>query len=179
MKLIDHEWDFGSGVRVLVLKGRRKDDADVKRVVTRVSYSPQQFLNVVYELSQIARDNERIYCTAGERSLEKASRRFREMQLAWEYDKEPMKFYHNLEARWASALMQPISQKSKVWMFDIDSPAERALVDQELIRVGHSPLYIYKTKNGWHYLMAPFNKSELTDEARSLLSDNALALLGY
>ena len=181
MHLIDHgDFDISSGVRVLVLKGRRKDSADPSRVVTRVSYRARQFKRIIDEFVAISGPNERIYATAAPRDLTKAARRFREMQLQAEYDQDKNAFYRNLEARWASALMQPTSQMGKVWMFDIDSQDDRGHLDAELADLDFvNVLHRYATKNGWHYLVRPFNKMLLTPASREMLSDNALALMGY
>lgn len=184
MHLIDHGHEFGTGTRVVMLKGRYKDGLAEQRTITRVTHSMSHWKQTVEELAEMSIEGERIYATAGERCLLKASRRFKETQLQADYDDDPMRFYKTIEARWASCLMQGSSQKDRVWLFDIDSEEERAKVDEALERfqnkVREYPVfYSYPTKNGRHYLSKPFNKSLLPDDVRGLLSDNALALIGY
>jgi hypothetical protein len=176
--VVDHTHDFQSGTRVMLLKGRNKDGADNKRVITKVTYSDRHWERAFAELLGEQRDGERIYCTAGARDIEKAARRFREIQLASEYDPDPMKFYRSMEGRWSSCLMQPTSQSEKFWLFDVDSDEEERIALEAIEIAGQEP-YTYQTKNGLHHIVRPFNRQLICDEANRLLHDNALGLMAY
>ena len=178
MNVISHSHDFKSGTRVMLLRGRNKDGADNKRVITKVTHSESQWDRVFAQLLEEQVEGERIYCTAGARNIEKAARRFREIQLASEYDPDPMKFYRSIESRWASCLMQPTSQLEKFWLFDVDSDEEEEIARAAISAAGAEP-YTYTTKNGWHHIVRPFNRQLISDEANRLLNDNALGLMAY
>lgn len=190
LQLVKHHgnYDFTSGVRLMLLRGRNKDKVSNPRVITRITHHPAQWHDTFREMQAIARPGERIYATAAPRNVKKAMRLFKEAQVAAEFDDDPTRFYHKLESRWASALMKPQSQQFKVWLVDLDNEAERAIFDSAMADWYLLPenrdkptlcMHEYKTKNGWHYLMHPFNKSQLPDDARALIVDNALALMAF
>lgn len=176
--VINHSHDFKSGMRVMLLKGRNKDGADNKRVITRVTQSEEHWDRTFAELLEQQREGERIYCTAGARSLERAARRFREIQLASEYDPDPMQFYRTISARWASCLMQPTSQLDKFWLFDVDTEEDLREVLGAIEAASLEP-YRYATKNGEHFIVRPFNRKLISDAANRILNDNALGLMAY
>lgn len=178
MTVIDHTHDFKSGMRVMLLKGRNKDGADNKRVITKVTQSEEHWDRTFADLLEQQREGERIYCTAGARNIERAARRFREIQLASEYDPDPMQFYRTLQARWASCLMQPTSQLEKFWLFDVDTDEDLREV-QAAIEVMKLEPYSYPTKNGQHFIVRPFNRALISDAANRILNDNALGLMAY
>ena len=177
--VIDHTHDFKSGTRVLSLVGRLKDGVSNQRGINRVTHTVEKWDAAFAEFLSQMQDGQRIYCTAGSRDIEKAARQFKQRQLESEYDEDPMAFYRNMQSRWASCLCSPQSQEQKIWMFDCDSDAEYDAVTAEVSRLGLSVNW-YKTKNGQHGLVAPFNKMLLaTDELRNLIHTNALGLLAY
>lgn len=176
--VIDHTHDFKSGTRVLSLVGRLKDGVSNQRGVNRVTHNESQWETAFSAFLANMQEGQRIYCTAGSRDVAKASRLFKERQLAAEYDEDPLNFYRALEARWASALTSPSSQLQKVWMFDCDTDAEIKVVEVEAAARG-IPVTWYKTKNGRHGLVAPFNKMLVSEQVRSLIHMNALGLLAY
>jgi len=73
-------------------------------------HTDKQFAYTVDELVNISRPDERLYCSAGPRDVSKAIRRFKELQLAADYDADTLDFYKRLNSVWASALMKPSSQ---------------------------------------------------------------------
>ncbi len=181
MNLIDHPKNYKDGTRVLMLSGRHKDGISDQRKVLRVSHSPGEFDMWLSELVGMARESERVYACAGARDLEKSIRVFKERQLANDYDSDPSKFYRKLNTRWCSCLMQPTCQKEKTWLFDCDGADDFEIVQSELCEhyTNSRSTYDYQTKSGKHVVVGPFNKSKLSDHARSLLNENALLLWGY
>jgi hypothetical protein len=184
MKLISHPVSFATGTRVFMLKGRHKDGIDSERTILRVSHDQARFFEILGDLAGTSRKDERIYVSAGERSVERASRLFKERILAASYDPDESDFYRHIEARWTSCLMAPVSQQQKIWLFDCDNEGERDLALIEYARVENKSdsawePYVYPTKSGHHIVVPPFDKSKLSPETASLLHDNAIMLWGY
>ena len=181
MKVIDHPARFRDGTRVLFLKARNKDGCTAQRTIMRTSHAPEQFDRRLEELEAAARPGERIYASAGSRSVLSAMRVFKERQLAADYDADPTDFYRSIEARWTSCLMAPRAQDDKVWLFDCDDPSDAehvvAALDEHYDR--DIEPYRYATKSGVHIVVAPFNKARLSDDVRALIHDNPLMLWGY
>ena len=181
MKIIEHPKRFRDRTRVLFLKGRNKDGCTDQRTIMRTSHDPDEFDRRLAELVEAARPGERIYASAGPRAVAAAMRVFKERQLAADYDADPEAFYRSIEARWTSCLMAARAQDGKVWLFDCDQPADAARVEAELAEhCDHNvDAYRYATKSGVHIVVAPFNRSRLSDDVRRLIHDNPLMLWGY
>ena len=183
-RIIQHTWDHVSGTRVLMLKGRKKDDILLTRTLLRVTHDIGQWAKAMNELTKLALPGERIYTTVAPRCMSKAIRRFKEMELNSQYDQHPEAFYKDIDNRWASALMQPNAQEKKYWMFDIDREDDRNKVVywldkmEEISEWDVSP-YEYETKNGRHIICEPFNRTMLPAGIRSLIHENPLMLLAY
>jgi hypothetical protein len=182
MKLIEHQDEFKTGTRVLMLKGRNKDGVlrQNQRTISLISHSESEFDKHLNTLLNLQCFGERIYASAGERSVAKASRIFRERQLASEYDDFPAEFYRKLHDRWVSCLMSPQSQDKKVWLFDWDQDSKRPYSDlYAMVNALSKIIHTYETKNGRHILTHPFDKSTLSSIDRMHLHENALMLWGY
>ena len=184
MHLIKHGYPFYTGTRVLTLCGRNKDDSNTRKSIMRVTHSEKQFNYTVDELVEMSRPDERLYCSAGPRDVNKAIRRFKQLQMDADYDDDPTLFYKRINSAWASALMRPSSQDGSYWIFDIDSDEEKIVADEAISKLIedhglHIDPYRYQSKNGWHYMVKAFNKSLMPKAAQDLLSFNALILLGY
>lgn len=178
--IINHPNTFKSGTRVLMLTGRNKDGVTCQRKVLRVSLNAEQFDVALGELVKISEPNERIYASAGRRSIQKASRLFRKRQLDSEYDQNPMEFYEKLSTRWASCLMDPSAQEERLWLFDIDNDEDSELVVRELkSRSCDFESYVYDTKNGKHVLVEPFNRLLISETMCSMIKENPMMLWGY
>lgn len=180
MFLIDHTgYDFMSGVRVLMLSGRHKDNADKKRSIMRVSYDEEDYVKQRDSLISQAQPKERLYSSASIRDMSKAIRLFKERQLAADYDLAPEHFYMGLEARWISCLMAVTSEaRPKAWLWDCDTDEERATVQSYLSSKDICP-YEYQTKNGTHFITKPFNREDISADVKACLKTNALMLVGY
>lgn len=181
MQHIDHPSSFKDGCRVLLLKGRLKDNPSSRKTLTRITHDEEQFDKALEELRYLAYTNQRIYGSAGRRDIAKATRLFKQRQLDADYDNHTDKFYMNLEARWTSCVQAVKAQESKRWLFDCDCDEDREIVEEQLSIYYDRPYepYWYETKNGHHCIVEPFNKALLTDNARSLIHDNALILWSF
>ncbi len=113
-----------------------------------------------------------IYCSASTRDSRKGYFAFRKrLQL---YEEEMMLGipHHNelkrLDSFWLSALMtkQGRAKVGKMFMLDIDTK-DRNKIQQisDIMNKCSFILELYKreTKNGWHYLMAPFNVAKFNE----------------
>lgn len=177
--LLDHPNHFRDGVRVLFLKSRNKDNPVRNITLIRITNNVDQFDRALNELNDLSLTGERIYASASPRDLAKAVRYFKEAQLAADYDQNPLAFYANLEARWASALMQPNCQirQQKFWLFDCDTEEELDAVNQTLTNViTDLDQYVYHTKSGVHVLCRPFNTKLCSQLSSNCLKQNALML---
>ena len=181
MHIVDHPDEFKSGTRVLLLRGRPKDGLPTNRSIAKIVHGQEQFDKRLAELIGISQPGERIYGSAGARDVRKASRLFRERQLASEYTSQSLDFYMKLEARWASCVQAVEAQAEKIWLFDCDSAEDKDLVKSEINEHYDRPIppYWYPTKSGFHCVVQPFDKSKIGDHARSLIHDNAIILWGW
>ena len=179
MKLLDHNDSFKYGTRVLMLIGRNKDEAKRRGPIRKVSKSIDEFDRVLKELVLLSKPGERIYASLSPRDVKKASYHFKLKQLHAEHEND-VTFYDRLESVWMSALMQKeacIKSHSR-WLIDCDSEEEFTTAMADL---GTSlPInYCYKTKNGWHIIIRPRNRMDLSDFVNSKLDMNAMMLWGY
>jgi hypothetical protein len=178
MKQILHPSRFRCGTRILMLVGRNKDGVEKQRVINRVSHSSIDFNKLWTELSLISKPGERIYASVNARNVKKASRIFKIKQLDSEYDQDPLEFYRKLEARWISSLMNVTAREDKYLLFDCDTAEDKVAVEKEVLPLVKD-YYSYKTVNGLHYIVEPFNRSKLTESAKKILKENAFLLLSY
>lgn len=180
MHQIEHSEQFKTGARVLMLKGRHKDGVEKERTLVRVSYGVEQFDDALAALLSALRPGERIYASAGERSIVAAIREFKRRQLDADYDEDPRRFYRSINERWVASLMQPTSQLDKLWLFDCDTPEDLARVEAELEAVyDRGAPYKYASKSGTHILLQPFDKGQMSDASRALIHANPIMLWAW
>lgn len=183
LTIIDHTgYDYRSGTRILLLKGRRKDGVEQEntRTILKISHDPDQWDRRFNELLETIQPGERIYATAGARNMAKAIREFKERQLSADYDQDQEAFYREIHNRWTSCLMAPKCQDGKVWLIDLDNDIEETWYNTCFNVIRPLVLHNYRTKNGLHVLVRPFNKEFLPDKSLSVkISDNALMLIAY
>jgi hypothetical protein len=98
-----------------------------------------------------------------------------------EWNPYPEDFYKNLNNHWVSCLMDKTSvlKEDKLWMFDCDSEQDYVSLSLELERLSVPVHYSYATKNGHHVVVKPFDRSKLSEQFSSILSDNPLMLWSY
>jgi hypothetical protein len=176
--LIDHPVEYKEGSRVFLLAARHKDGAESTRRVIRSSHDADTFHRRMDELISILRNGERIYTTAGMRSVKRATRDFKTAQVVAEDDPAPEVFYKNLESRWRGCLMAA-EGKPKRWLFDADTDEDVKAIEDDFRKLGVVPVHKYKTKVGIHYITEPFNRSKLTHLVRGRLHTNAMMLWVY
>ena len=181
MNIIEHSPAFKSGTRVLLLRGRNKDRVVRQRAIARVSHSEEMFDRTIEDFVRIAKAGERIYASAGRRSMPAAIREFKRRQLDADYDNDPEKFYRSINDRWVASLMQPSSQSEKLWLFDCDDADTYADLARELDAHYSKDLvrYDYKTKSGRHVITKPFNRTLLSDKVRATLHENPIMLWAF
>ncbi len=186
MKHIMHPEHFKTGTRVLLLKGRYKDGIVNERTISLVTSDIGHFNRTLRHLQEAAEPGERIYGTAGERDVPRAIRLFKERQLDANYDDDPTRFYERLNDRWVSCLMNPASQKKKLWLFDCDDEEQEIVVRGEISQFYIAGAFgkkmvphIYSSKNGTHIVVSPFDRSNLSTVALKALHDNAIMLWAY
>jgi hypothetical protein len=182
LNLIPHPETFKSGTRVLYLVSRNKDTDVKSRGALKISHDVAQFDRKLAQLMAYAGPDQRVYASAEPRDIQKAIRSLKMAQLDADYDEDPTNFYRRLDARWASALMQPshAMKGEKLWLIDCDSEAEvtqtRAALEEFYTQ---DYIYEYASKTGRHILIKPFNLSKCLSTFQNLIHKNALMLWGY
>ena len=177
MKLLDHPDEYRNGVRVLFLKGRYKDGIVHQRTRQVISHDADAFDDGLKELQLLAQPGERIYASAGPRCLERATRIFKEKQLAADYE-EGIQFYRKLTDRWISCLMKPTSEdkENKKWLIDCDTTEDTWAVEDYIAKKDWEH-YRYQSKSGTHFILEPFNLKDWPFP--EMVHRNAIMLWGY
>jgi len=168
LKSIMDEWKgFTDGVRVLFLIWRKKEGAKVDRnlkIRKLVSSDEEEFEKCLEQLLDLkeryAELPLRIYSTVNKRNLDKAIRKLKELQLENDYQdkKQFYGFYKDIKNRWISSLMRPSSRLETQFIIDIDNEDKDYLKKIESEILEHTELIKkYKTKNGYHLIVKPFN----------------------
>jgi hypothetical protein len=181
MQHIDHPDSYKDGCRFLLLNSRVKDNAVPRKSLTRISHNRCEFDAALEELRYLASDKQRVYGSLCRRDINKASRIFKQRQLDADYDLNTNEFYMNIEARWNSCVQSKKSQMNKLWLIDCDTTDERQLVTEELHKHytrAYEP-YWYKTKNGHHCIIEPFNRMMMSEDGRRLIKENSLLLWSF
>ncbi len=178
---------FVGGYRVLFLvhragEGGKTNNTHVKKVIVK---GKKEYIQGLYELLLEKESSElplRIYAAVNERSFDKAIRQFKFEQLEADYYAEDHKqsFYTDCRNRFIGALMSPSSAVSKKFIVDVDSMDEFNIALKEISLAGLNDEIItqYKTKNGWHIVMNPFNPA-LLPVMGSKINKDGLILLSY
>ena len=192
--LLEHPPEFKMGIRVLMRAARNKDNAVPRKTTMRVSYSINEFDDVVQNLLDDLRDGERIYGCVDARNFLNAQRAFEHEKTDADFSASSeytLSFYKNLAPRWTGALMSKAARKTRLLMFDVDSPDELVLqqriaqIEKCFSNPATSPspinavIHTYKTKNGFHILTNPFNYSALPSPIQEELHTNAMMLWAY
>jgi hypothetical protein len=175
-----HPVSFMQGIRVLHLRGRRKDGVENDKSSTLISYSEEEFKDMYKTLCNMMKPGQRIYASAGSRNIKMAIRIFRERQLASEYEQNNINFYKNLQSIWISCISSTYCQQEKLWLFDCDTPEQYTRVHEELLKYEDEiKPYWYDTKNGKHCITKPFNMAGLSLLVESAIHKNPYMLWAY
>lgn len=182
MKILNHPNKFKQGVRILILTLRAKDGGKVTkpdRVARKmISRNEQEFDECLNKLNSIAKENERIYATADPRDMEKGIRIFKERQLEADYYDTDSKysFYTDIANRWISALQSPKARIGTTFLVDVDYEENDVVKIKNEIKDNNIKIdYEYKTKNGEHLILQPFNPGLVSFSC----AKNAMMLWGF
>jgi hypothetical protein len=76
--------------------------------------------------------------------------------------------------------MDPTAQAEKYWLFDIDNEDDANLAEKELgVVLNGQQAYFYKTKNGLHIMVSPFDRMSVSQPLRKLIMMNPMILWAY
>ena len=180
--------DFLDGTRVLLLLQRTKEDGHNKEHKRRrarfVTHGDkEQIKRSLFELllmQAISTVDYRVYMSAAPRDVEKAEREFKRTMLEVDFNGGENKqfFYEHVEDKWISALMSSNPMKDRnVFVLDIDQEDNSdalkwvAMNNIEIMKQ-------YKTKNGWHIVVRPFDRTTW-DSTLGEIKNDGLLLLSY
>jgi hypothetical protein len=166
MKFVDHPIQFKEGVRIIMLAlrgkegGNNKPDRVSKKYITR---NPQEFDECMEKLLKVRKGQERIYSTVNGRDTQKAIILFKHRQLDADAYALPEKesFYIDIWNRWISCLQNPACRTDKLFMLDADSKEDEETMREEIRINNVEVVHEYDTKNGHHFILNPFNPSQL------------------
>ena len=184
---------FTDGTRVLLLLQRAKEGGHNKEHKRRraryVTHNPEQFKRALLELlilqATLATEY-RIYLSASPRDMKKAEQEFKRLMLDVDFTEGENKrfFYEHLEDKWISALMSTNPVKDRgTFILDIDDqeiPQDDVMGDvlKWCAENKIETLKQYRTKNGWHIVTKPFNRTLFPDGYGEVKVDGLL-LLSY
>lgn len=161
--------DFTDGMRMLLLMERKKDgghNKEERRVFeTYTTFNSESFKeklrNLLY-MKHLFDKNLRIYCSANPRDLNKVVRHIEEGLLESHYTDQFNR--DNIKRKVCGGqrhyIMQPQNALSKLFLLDIDNEDGKDAMGDALIKIndlGLEEVLRYKTKNGWHIVVKPFN----------------------
>jgi len=195
VKLLDHPDEFKTGIRTLLLVLRNKDGAASGPVKKMISYSHEEFDEVVTSLVAFAATTPggyRLYGSVDSRDFRAAQREFSLRKVNVDFTPEAIRFYRDLKNQWMGSLSQNSARASKLFLFDVDDPSEAARKEvADSIKMAHladpivgdtapSPIiHSYQTKNGWHIITKPFNPHLLPQSHQEMRKTNAMMLWGF
>lgn len=160
---------FTDGCRVMILLQRTKDGGnnheERRTMSSRVSYSPEQFKNNLREMLLLQHIDERplrLYLSVNDRNVNKIIRHIKHELIDSDYIPEDQKenMYKKLLRSPKHFLMQPQNKKDNLFILDVDNEDGRDAMGEALQRmqdIGITEVLRYKTKNGWHIVVKPFN----------------------
>lgn len=179
--------EFTHGTRVLLLLLRAKEGGHNKefrrRRAREVVHTKEELRSALLKLlilQDTATKEHRIYMSVSPRDIKKAEKEFKTTMLQTDFDDGLNKqfFWQHLEEKWISALMSTNPTKGDgLFVLDIDKPDN----GEALKWCGSNNVEVlkaYRTKNGWHLIVKPFNKTIFPKEIGEI-KDDGLILLSY
>lgn len=184
--IIEQFAPFTDGSRVLLLLRRHKEgghsNEHSRRRAREVIHDRDQLKKALVKLlflkALYPKSDYRIYMSACPRDLRKAELLFKQTALAADSAEGDNKrfFYENVEEKWISALMASNPLKDRgVFMLDVDTPDN----SEQLIWCSKNQvdvLFQYRTKNGWHIIVPPFNVTTYPKELGEVKKDPLILL---
>jgi hypothetical protein len=119
----------------------------------------------------------RLYACLNDRKIDSAINLFKHKQIDLNADMKE-RFYAKINDSFASCLMKPENRSSKYFMLDIDTK-DNFEVDDFVAREKIQVLHTYPTKNGWHYIVSPFNVKLAEGYKTFTVNRDAMLLLHY
>jgi hypothetical protein len=191
-RIVEEFKDFLDGARVLLLLHRSKDGGSNKEFKRRLltfhtntrEELEESILKALILKNGYNTSDYRIYLTVNARDLRKAERLFktRMVNIDFEGGENKQWFYERFNSKWISALTDNGSAvKNKFFKIDIDTPDHGEIIDKTLNWLKENNVEVvktYSTKNGWHIITRPFNRSIFPKEL-GLLEVDSLLLLSY
>jgi hypothetical protein len=187
---------FTDGTRVLLLLQRAKEGGHNKEHKRRkarfVTHDKEQFRRALLELlilQAVMAPDYRVYLSSAPRDVRKAEMEFKQQMLTVDFSEGENKrfFYEHMDDKWISALMSSNPVKDRgLFILDVDNPAIGLGVAKDIVgnvlkwcaanRV--EVVKQYATKNGWHVVTKPFNRTLYPRELGEVKVDGLL-LLSY
>lgn len=181
--------DFTSGVRVILLLQRTKDgganDEEKRAFESYTTFSPEEFKDKLFNLLILkASINQptRIYLSANPRNIKKVIRYIEQQLQDAHYADDAMRdsSYRKLLRKPRHFLMQQSCRDESLFIIDvddIDGVDNSGLAIKKMGELGIVVRKRYRTKNGWHFVVEPFNVN-LWDCVGEIKKD-PLILLSY
>lgn len=186
-ELMDEFSMFTHGTRVLLLLWRHKEGGSNneyrRRVARVVVHDKERMKKEMFNLllqQYLADIDLRLYMSVSPRDMRKAELAFKEALLQTDFSDGDNKvaFYQNFSDKWISALMSSNPPKGeKLFVVDVDVPDNSEAL--KWLGTNHiDVLKQYKTKQGWHLVTPPFDRSKFPKELGEI-QDDGLLLLSY
>lgn len=162
---------FTDGFRVLLLLQRTKDGGnhnEEKRMFeTYTTTNPDEFREKLFNLLLLKSSSDmplRIYMSANPRNPQKVVRYIEQQLLEAHYSSEEMRdsLYKKLLKKPRHFLMQQACKDSSLFIIDVDDVEGVDAIGCALTKIselGIMEVKRYRTKNGWHIIVEPFNIS--------------------
>lgn len=163
--IADEFKDFQDGIRVVMLinRGVMNSNKGSKRWINKIITTDRpSWLKAVERLMALQDHLDdpdiRLYASVNSRKLDKAINTFKHQQLDI-LPEQKEEFYSHINDRFCSCLMKPENRDSKYFLIDQDSKTANAYlaVDKLLSDNNIKCYYNYSTKNGYHYIVQPFD----------------------
>ncbi len=175
---------FCDGFRVVMLidRGVQNSNKGSRRWINKIiTTNRQEWVSAVSKLlymqEYIGNPDIRLYSCINDRKIDKAINLFQHRQLDLLSDMKAA-FYSRINDSFSSCLMKPENKNSKYFLLDVDSK-EQEEVDDFIEQNNIQIKLWYETKNGWHFIVDPFNVT-LADGAKTFtVNKDGLMLLHY
>jgi hypothetical protein len=160
--------DFSDGMRMLLLLQRKKDggnNQEEKRVFeTYITLNSKEFQEKLFNLLilQSIYPDTRIYLSCNARNQKKVIREIYNSIVEQYYSDEECSnsIQKKIIKNPRHFVMQPSTRETSYFIIDVDDIDGRDVMGEtltEISRLNVTELKRYRTKNGWHIIVEPFN----------------------
>lgn len=175
---------FCDGIRVVMLidRGVQNSNKGSRRWINKIiTTNKQEWLNAVSKLlymqEYLGNPDIRLYSCVNDRKIDKAITMFKHRQLDL-LDDMKTGFYSRINDSFSSCLMKPENKNSKYFLLDVDSK-EQQEVDDFIHNNDIQVKLYYETKNGWHFIVEPFNVTLAEGAKTFIVNKDGLMLLHW